>query len=235
MTAVAVMQPYFLPYLGYWQLLNAVDLFVIYDDVHFIKKGWIHRNRIMTKQGEYLFTIPLSKISQNKLICEHKLADPAGFASRFVQLLNMNYKDAPFFVQGMALIDDIFSAPTDDLTTLCERSIQIVCKALGINCKIVRSSTLNNDKTLKSQDKIVDIVKYLNGNTYINLEGGRALYSKEDFAQHSIKLQFIKPLPPQPYPQVFPGFIPYLSIIDMLMCVSTEQIRHWINQYELST
>lgn len=231
---LAVMQPYFLPYLGYWQLLNAVDLFVIYDDVHFIKKGWIHRNRIMTKQGEYLFTVPLSKISQNRLICEHKLADPAGFVSRFVQLINMNYKDAPFFTQGMTLIDDMFSVPTDDLTTLCERSIHIVCKALGISCKIVRSSALNNDKALKSQDKIVDIVKYLHGNTYINLEGGRALYSKEHFAQHDIKLQFIKPQPPLSYPQVFPGFTPYLSIMDMLMCVSTEQLRHWINHYELS-
>ncbi|MFT5546026.1 WbqC family protein, partial [Rheinheimera aquimaris] len=109
--SVAIMQPYFMPYLGYFQLLDAVDVFVLYDDVNFIKKGWINRNRILTSQGEYMFTIPLSNISQNRTIAEHSLVDSERFYKSFKKTMEMSYRRAPNYCQGMEVLEKVFSDP----------------------------------------------------------------------------------------------------------------------------
>lgn len=231
---VAIMQPYFLPYLGYFQLIHASDIFVLFDDVNFIKKGWIHRNRILVKQGEHLFSLPLSKASQNKLVCDHKLVDASDFASKFTKLLISNYKSAPYYSQGMDIMMQIFDHKTDDLTTLCHRSIEVICKELGFQRKLLRSSKLSNNKTKKAADKVADIVNLLHGDVYINLPGGRELYNAVFFKSKGLELKFIQPYPCPTYPQILTGFVPNLSILDMLMSVSADQLKNWISNYELS-
>ncbi|MFT7399186.1 WbqC family protein [Rheinheimera aquimaris] len=231
--SVAIMQPYFMPYLGYFQLLDAVDVFVLYDDVNFIKKGWINRNRILTSQGEYMFTIPLSNISQNRTIAEHSLVDSERFYKSFKKTMEMSYRRAPNYCQGMEVLEKVFSDPMPDLTMLCEKALRICCALLDIKCIFVRSSELSNNNALKGNARIIDITKHLNGKSYVNLPGGRTLYRRSDFQTHGIELKFLKMESGISYSQIIPGFVPHLSLIDMLMSVPLSQIKLWIKRYEL--
>lgn len=103
---IAVMQPYLFPYIGYFQLLNAVDMFVVFDDVNFIKKGWINRNNILVNRQKYLFTVPLKDASQNKLIKEVQIADD-GWQEKFLKTVAQSYKKAEFFDEAFALIEKL--------------------------------------------------------------------------------------------------------------------------------
>lgn len=231
---IAVMQPYAFPYLTYFQLIHSANLFVVFDDVAYIKRGWINRNRILTKQGEYVFTVPVSKASQNKNINQHELADFSGFRTKFKKILTENYRKAEYFEQGYELISQCLASNHDNLANFCEESLKIICKALCITTKMIRSSILDNDKNLKAEQKIIDLTNRLMGNTYVNLPGGRELYNQENFANAGIQLWFIKSGPIKTYPQIYPGFTPNLSIIDLLMCVDVSDIKTWIGQYELT-
>lgn len=230
---IAVMQPYFLPYLGYFQLIHAVSTFVLFDDVTFIKKGWINRNRILTLQGEHMFSIPMLKASQNKLICDHKIFDISSFAEHFTKLIESNYKSAPYYNQGIEIVRKILDNLSSDLTDTCHHSIDVICQALDLECQIIRSSDLDNDKTLKAENKVADIVQLLNGKTYVNLPSGREIYHADYFQSKGLTLKFIQPKEPEPYSQIIPGFIPNLSIIDLLMSASANKIKAWITHYDI--
>lgn len=231
--SIAIMQPYFMPYLGYFQLLKAVDIFVLYDDVNFIKKGWINRNRILTYQGEYTFTVPLHNTSQNRKISEHILLNPKTFFKNLRKTLECNYKKAPYYEQGIGVFEKISSYQTSDITTLCESALQLCCSLLDIKSKIVRSSELDNNKKLKGTSKIIDIAKHFNASHYINLPGGSLLYNHQDFRNQGIDLKFLKMDESISYSQIIPGFVPNLSLLDILMNVPLHQIKNWIKQYEL--
>ncbi|WCH27088.1 WbqC family protein [Aeromonas salmonicida] len=231
---IAVMQPYAFPYLGYFQLIHAANLFVIFDDVAYIKRGWINRNRILTQKGEYVFTVPISKASQNKNINQHVLADLPGFRTKFKKLLNENYKRAAYFEQGYELVSQCLVSDHDNLASFCEETIKTICTALSIKTNMVRSSILDNDKNLKAEQKIIDLVRGVQGSTYVNLPGGRELYKHKNFDNAGLQLRFINSGPIQTYPQICSGFTPNLSIIDLLMCVDVSDIKIWIGQYELS-
>lgn len=230
---IAVMQPYFLPYLGYFQLIHAAKTFVLFDDVNFIKKGWIHRNRILTLQGEHMFSIPIVKASQNKLICDHKIFDVSNFAEHFKKLIESNYKSAPYYNQGIEIVRRILDNLSSDLTDICHHSIEVICQALDLECQLIRSSGLDNDKTLKAENKVADIVQLLSRKTYVNLPGGREIYHADYFQSKGLTLKFIQSKAAEPYSQIIPGFIPNLSIIDLLMSVSANQIKAWITHYDI--
>lgn len=226
---VGIMQPYFLPYLGYWQLMNAVDTYVVYDDVNYISRGWINRNNFLVQGSAKLFTFSLNKASINKKINEISVLDD--FAT-FVAMLKCHYKKAPYFETMMPLVEKIISYDKTNLGEFLFNSIKIVAEYLDFNTNILLSSALEKDNSLKGNDKILSICKMFGADEYYNAIGGQELYDKEDFAKNGIKLSFLK-TNFTPYRQFKNSFVPGLSILDIMMFNSKEQVKQMLNDFEL--
>ena len=228
---IAIMQPYFFPYIGYWQLINAVDIFILYDDVNFIKKGWINRNNILLNKRDHLITIPLLNVSQNKHINECMVSDDYKTIDNIIKTINLAYKKAPYYNLVFPSIEEIIKTK-GSISDLVLKSVLWIKEYLDIDTEIILSSSIDKNNELKGQDKIIEIVKKLNGNHYINAIGGQELYDKEIFNNNGIKLNFIK-MKEIKYKQFNNEFVPNLSIIDVLMFNSPEKIREMLDDYEL--
>ncbi len=226
---VGIMQPYFMPYIGYWQLMAAVDTYVIYDDVNYIKKGWINRNNILVNKDKQMFTIALNGASQNKLINEITIADDF---TKLRKTIHMAYHKAPYYNDVMALLEKIFSYQSNNLADFIANSIKLVSQYIDIQTKIIMSSDIEKDNSLKGQDKILEICKLLNADTYYNAIGGQELYDKSIFEKENINLYFVQSNITQ-YPQYGEEFISGLSIIDVLMFNSNEEINNMLKNFQL--
>lgn len=229
---IAVLQPYFFPYIGYWQLINAVDVFVIFDDVNFINRGWINRNNILIKNKPHLITLPLSGASQNDLINEISLHNDIKHKEKILNTIKLAYAKAPFFTQGFGLVEKIILNEELNLAKYLKFQIEEVARYLNIETEIILSSDLHNDKNLKAQDKIIDICKLQKCMQYINPIGGVDLYNKEKFKENEIVLNFIETKNIK-YEQFDHDFIANLSIIDIIMFNSPEKIKEMLQEYEL--
>jgi len=213
---LAIMQPYFMPYVGYWQLMGAVDRFVLLDDVAFIPRGWIHRNRILVAGEPHLFTLPIHKASQNQNIQDtHRLVD-GRWTEKFLKTLDQNYRRAPYFNTTMALLEPLLCSREEDLTVFIETSFLSLAPALGIHVPIDRASCTSPKQDKHGSDRILEICTRYGASIYINPPGGKALYDKGQFADHGIELCFLEPRI-VPYVQGQHDFVPALSMIDILM------------------
>ncbi len=227
------MQPYFLPYIGYWQLLNHVDTFVIYDNIQWTKQGWFHRNNLLLNQQKTLFSIPLKKASDTLNVVDRLLADNAtAQLEKIIRQIENSYKKAEFFAQAMPTLRRCFLYPEKNLFAYIQHSIRTVVEKLHINTPILISSTLPINHTLKGQDKVIAICRALHASQYINPIGGVALYNSNDFAQHGIELRFLESGLPS-YPQLSNEFVPYLSIADALLCAGFEQVQQSLKHYRI--
>ncbi|MBO9200139.1 MULTISPECIES: WbqC family protein [Niastella] len=229
---LAIMQPYIFPYLGYFQLISAVDKFVIYDDVNFITRGWINRNNILVNGKPWLFTIPLKDASQNRLINEIELIENSGWENKFLKTVEQSYKKAPFFKDVFSLVSDVILSKTSHIGRLATLSIKSTADYIGISTTFIDSSLVYNNAQLKAQNRILDICKLENAHHYINPIGGVEIYSRELFEQEGIKINFIKTAS-HSYNQYNNEFTPYLSIIDVLMFNSKPQVIDFLTKYEL--
>lgn len=229
---LAIMQPYFLPYIGYMQLMSAVDTFVLYDDVAFINRGWINRNRLIINGQEYLFTVPLKDASQNKRINEVHLADDPKWRGKLLKTMEQGYRKAPFYQTVMPLTEKIVNFTTDSIADLVYFSLVELNQYIGLNTRLVASSSIYNNVELKAQERILDICRQENATRYINPIGGMELYDKPTFAQAGIELNFIKSKSVE-YPQLKGNFVPWLSIIDVLMFNDVDSTRQLLKEYEL--
>ncbi len=229
---LAIMQPYIFPYIGYFQLINAVDRFVIYDDVNFINKGWINRNNILIGGRANLFTIPLKGASQNLLINEISIDNLDGFSKKLLKSIEQAYKKAPFYQSVFEVIEGVFNSKSENIAQLTTQSICSTCDYLQIKTEIIDSSKIYQNEHLKAQERILDICKQEQADHYINPIGGMELYDKELFAQNGILLNFIKAKHIE-YPQFKNDFVPFLSIIDLMMFCSIEQIHGFLKEFEL--
>jgi len=232
----AIMQPYLFPYIGYFQLINAVDKFVIYDDVNFIKQGWINRNNILVQGKPFMFTVPLKKASSFSKINEI-FVDENKFGkwkSKFFQTLEQSYKKAPFFVPVFEVLHQVFSLQETEcsISKLNANSLMKVCEYLNLERKIVLTSALYNNNYLSGKERVMDICKIEKTTHYINPIGGQELYEKELFQTNGLKLSFIKSLNIE-YQQHKGGFVPWLSMIDVMMFNSPSEISNLLNKYEL--
>jgi hypothetical protein len=230
---VGIMQPYFLPYIGYFQLLNAVDIFVVYDNIEYTKKGWINRNRILVNGKDEYFTIPIKKDSDFLNINQRFLAET--FEKDKIKILrkiNESYRKAPFYEQGNYLIEDILSFKSFNLFEFIFNSIIKICYYLDISTQIVRSSEISIDHSLKSEKKVISICNFFKTNTYINSIGGIELYSKVEFKKNNLELIFLKTHKIE-YKQFDYTFVPLLSILDIIMFNSKDQIKSFLNNYKL--
>lgn len=240
---VAVMQPYVFPYLGYFQLMAACDHFVFYDDVHHVPRGWVNRNRILVNGAPYTFTVPVAGASQNRLIRELHTHDLAAFTRRFLRQLDQAYRRAPHRDSTLALVQQVLSPPdaADGLQTgladLAMRSVQQVCQVLGLQRHVVRSSQAFADsRGAPRAQRLIDITRALGGRCYVNSPGGAALYDKAEFAAQGVQLRFVQPQLPA-YAQVgvadAAGFVPGLSIIDVLMHNPLDEVAAMLRRFTL--
>jgi hypothetical protein len=230
----AIMQPYFLPYIGYWQLINCVDEFILYDNIEYTKKGWINRNRYLSNNNDKLFSIPLKKSSDFELVENKFLVDDhLKSTSKLLRQIESSYKKAPYFKENYELIKSIFLFENDNLFEYIYNSIALIIDFLEIETRIIRSSTLSNNlPEYKGRDKVIHLLNKIDSNIYINSIGGQNLYNKERFAADGVELNFLKPILHE-YKQYDNEFVSGLSIIDHLMFRSRKDIINSLNQYEL--
>ena len=230
---VAIMQPYFFPYIGYFQLINSVDKFIIYDNIQYTKKGWINRNRILVNKKDQLITLPIRKDSDYLNIIERELSESWEIdKNKMLNVIKSSYNKAPYFQDTFELISKCLNNPETNLFKFIYDSIISINNYLEIKTPIIISSTVDIDHTLKSQDKVLSLCKKQNTDTYINSIGGVELYDKETFKKNNIELNFIKSNPIQ-YKQFNNEFISWLSIIDVMMFNSKQQIKEYLNNYTL--
>lgn len=226
---LGIMQPYFLPYIGYFQLIKAVDKYVIYDDVNYINRGWINRNNLLINGQAKLFTISLKEASQNKLINEIDICDDF---KKFLKTVEMSYTKAPHYVAVIKLLHKIISYPDKQLGSFLKNSIVEISAYLGLNTKFVLSSELPKDNKLKGQEKILNLCELIQSDVYINSIGGQFLYDKELFKSKNVELYFLQP-DVTPYKQFNNEFVGGLSILDVLMFNSIHQVNEMLNSYKL--
>lgn len=229
---IGIMQPYFLPYIGYWQLLNAVDKYIIYDDVNYIKGGWINRNRILINKEAKYFNVKLNGASPNKLINEVEVSLDEVYQKKLLKTVEENYKKAPFFNKVFPIIQRIVENKETNLAKYLEYSIKEICSYLDIKTELLISSYLEKNNSLKGKDKVIEICKKLGGSEYYNAIGGQELYSFEEFKSNGIELKFLKTEEIN-YQQFSNEFVPYLSILDVMMFNSKEKVKEFLNNYSL--
>ncbi|MEZ9503039.1 WbqC family protein [Vibrio sp. 10N.286.51.B11] len=230
---LGIMQPYFLPYLGYFQLINEVDKFVVYDNIQFTKTGWINRNRILVNGKEMVFSINLTKDSSYLNVCDRTIS-PVYKVERkkILRKIESGYRNADFYKEVMPLLTDIIECDMDNLFDYILNSIVKINEYLNINTPIVISSSLTVSHELKGEDRVIETCKQSNCNEYVNPIGGIELYSKENFQNNKLSLSFIE-MGSIIYPQGKEGFVSHLSIIDVLMWNSREDVCRLLTNYEL--
>jgi len=226
------MQPYIFPYIGYYQLINAVDKFVIYDDVNYINRGWINRNNILVNGKGYLFTIPLQDASQNRLINAIEIAVDEAWKKKFLRTVEQSYKKAPYYNDVCPIITATVYSTATHVCEFSSLSLRAVMEYLEIPVEFVSSSSIYNNRELKGQDRILDICMKENSDHYINPIGGMEIYSEELFQKAGIKLNFIQ-CKPITYRQFNNEFVSHLSIIDVLMFNDKEAVTDMLQSYEL--
>ena len=229
---LAIMQPYFLPYIGYFQLIRSAEVLVLYDNIEYTKKGWINRNRILQHGQEALLSLPLASGSDYLHIGQRQLA--ANFdRAKLLRQIEGAYRRAPFFAETWPLVQDIVQYPDQQLFNYLHHSIVALCQHLALRTTIVVSSSVPIDHSLKGADKVLALCHQLGASDYINSIGGQALYSKEAFLAQQVRLHFIRSQPLS-YPQFGAPCIPWLSLLDVLMFNGKQQIMgHMIDAYDL--
>lgn len=224
---LAIMQPYFLPYIGYFQLIAAVDLFVVYDRIKYTKKGWINRNRMLVNGADAMFSLPLKKDHDALDVVDRTLA--ADFdRTRLCQQIRGAYGRAPRFAETFPVIEQIVQHPDNNLFGYVHHSLLALCRHLGITTDIRVSSTVAIPEDAKGQDKVLALCRALGATTYRNSIGGMELYSGAEFERAGVTLQFVRARPWE-YPQFGQPFVPWLSILDVLMFNPLEQVRERIH------
>ena len=229
---IGIMQPYFVPYLGYWQLMNAVDRYVVYDDVNFIKGGWINRNRILVNGEPKYFSLPMLGASPNKLIREVGVNHDPGVVNKNLRILEAAYKKAPYYEQVYPILEQVLTCEKDNLAEYLMDSFHLIGDYLGVQTELIMSSSLDKDCSLRGQNKVLEICRLLGATEYYNAIGGQVLYSFSDFKEKGIRLSFLQSgaISYEQYENDFQG---QLSIIDVMMFNPREKITELLQEYTL--
>lgn len=230
---IGAMQPYLFPYLGYFQLVSAVDEFVLGDDLQYVKESWINRNRILVNRAEKLISFPLKKSSHLARINEKEFSDdfPDVVEVLLKQLRNA-YANAACFNLAYPLLESVLRHRETNLARYAEHSIRTLCDYLEIRTPIRIASSLNLETPRDKQSRVIQTVRRLNGDTYVNPIGGLALYDAAHFKAHGITLRFHR-MNAFEYKQFGHAFIPSLSIIDVLMFNSKSRVMEMLDWYAL--
>jgi WbqC-like protein len=230
---LAIMQPYLFPYLGYFQLIHAADKFVFYDDVNFIKNGWINRNRLLLNGSPHYFTVPLSGASPFTAIDEIEFEPGERWKRKVRTTFEQAYTGAKHRDDGLRLLDSVLALSTTSIADLARGSVLLVMEHVGLQRDVVNTSRGYGNDALKGQDRILDICRREAATTYINLPGGRGLYDAGVFRTAGVDLRFVESQFP-PYSQGAGAFVPGLSILDAVMHCPPAEIRGMLERYALN-
>jgi hypothetical protein len=230
---IAVMQPYLFPYLGYFQLIAAADVFVLGDDLQYVRSGWVNRNRILHNDEARLITFPLKKDRFELQINQRQLCDHfSDEAERLIRLLTESYEQAPYFAQVMPLVERLIRFPQQNIALYAEHAIREMCAYLHIVTPIMRSSDLILGNPLDKQERIIRIAHTFEATTFITPEGGSVVYDRDHFARNRLLVRFFR-MTPVEYRQFRQPFVANLSIIDVLMFNCVEQVQRMLAEYQL--
>jgi len=233
MKRVAIMQPYFFPSIRYFQLIHASDIFIIYDDVNFIKRGWINRNRILINGEANYITVPLKKASQNKYINQIHISHHEIWQKKMLKSIEFAYKKSPFFFSIYPVVEDVIQNKCETILDLSTNSIQAVLESMGLTLTMKYSSDSNVDaEGLNKSDRLIAITKENEGLEYLNPIGGKSLYQKDYFNERGVSLLFLKSKWLS-YEQFENDFVSDLSIIDVLMFNGVERTKKLLSEYEI--
>jgi hypothetical protein len=233
---LGIMQPYFFPYLGYFQLIHAVDRFVVYDDVAFIKQGWVNRNRILIDGHPSYITVPVKHASSFRTIAEIEVDDSTQnrrWAARLLKTIDTAYRRAPEFERIFPLVESVLSSGAKRIGELATKSVGAVAAHLDLEATVVDTSAKYGNSALMGQDRVIAICRAEGADEYINPAGGVELYSRGAFADAGVTLRFLESDMPE-YKQFGAPFVPSLSIIDVLMFNRTESVRGFLDRCRLT-
>lgn len=222
-------QPYLFPYIGYWQLINLVDMYVIADNVQYIKKGYINKNYILLNNKSHRFTLEAHGVHFGKLISEIKVGNNA---KKILKTIFHAYTNAPYFSDVYPMLENILLNDEKNLAKYVGYSIKRIADYLNIDTKFINESDLDVDCYLAAQQGIINICKIFDADQYINAIGGQKLYNKERFGKDDIVLNFLK-TEEIIYKQFNDEFISNLSIIDVMMFNSKDEIKNMLERYKL--
>ena len=230
---LALMQPYFFPYIGYFQLIAAVDVFVVYDDVQFIKNGWINRNRILFNGSASWITLPVKRGHLQDNINQRHFVGYKQACVKIMNQLDAAYRKAPHFCEVKCLIESLLALEGDNVASTLRRQLEQLSRHLGISTKFVESTAFKKqDIKLGAQDRVIEICRAMKASEYYNSIGGVPLYDPSIFAQSGITLRFLQPQH-RTYKQYDNPFVPNLSIIDVLMFNRLEQVGSMLQEFDL--
>jgi hypothetical protein len=226
---LGIMQPYFFPYLGYYQLMNCVDQIVLYDNIQYTKKGWINRNQILLNGKIHKISVPVQKAPHDTDIADIWLVpDAAKHRAYILRIIQNAYQASPFYHEIQPFLESCINLNHTCLFEYIFVGIERTAEFLQMNTRIIRSSEIPVNHSLKGQERVLAICKACGANEYVNLPGGRDLYAASDFKKEGVQLDFIRP-ELSPYAQASSAeFIPYLSIIDVLMGVGLDAARELV-------
>lgn len=227
------MQPYFCPYLGYFQLINKVDQFVIYDNIEYSRRGWFSRNRIAINDRANLFSIPLKRDSDYLHVNDRFLSDSSSKSiAKILRRIENSYRHADYYSEIFPVVKSVFNCQNTNLFDYIQHSVVVWKNLLNINTPLIRSSELEIDHSLKAQNKVIAICKHLNASTYINPIGGTPLYDRKHFSEHGLNIKFLE-MNPLKYNQQNERFISSLSVIDVLMHNGIDKTIELLSEYKL--
>lgn len=227
---LAVMQPYLFPYIGYYQLAYHCDMFIFYDDVNYIKGGYINRNNILTRNGKQLFTIPVNQASSFKKINELEFSNNI---KKVLATIQQAYSKSPNFELIYPIIEKVLLSDDRNVAKITSNSIIEVFKYLELPFNYEYSSNIDYDRELDAKNKLFSFCKLYNAKKYVNTPGGKNLYNKDEFKKNNIELGFIE-TDNIIYTQFNNDkFESNLSIIDLLMNLSKDKILSILNKYHL--
>jgi hypothetical protein len=229
---VAIMQPYFFPYIGYFQLIGAVDLFIVYDNIKYTKKGWINRNRMLQDGKDVVFSLPLKNDSDSLDVRERVLANDFN-RNKLLNQIRGSYQQAPHFAEVFPMVERAVRHHDANLFRFLHHALICACQHLELKTPVQVSSSIEVDHSLRSQERVIALSKAVGATTYVNAIGGLELYDRDVFCEHGLDLKFIRSKPFE-YRQYDSSFVPWLSIIDVLMFNPLDTARTTLsNHYEI--
>ena len=229
---IAIMQPYFFPYAGYFQLMQAVDCFYLYDDARYIKRGWVNRNRILVDGAPLWFTLPVANASQNRNINEHSIVRDRRF-HKLPATLAHAYGKSPHYAEVRPLLEPLFERAESNLAAFLRQTLSAVAAYLGIRTPVGLTSEIPLADGPRGQDRILEYCRAVGADAYVNPQGGRDLYDRDAFGHRGVRLHFLQPELPA-YAQFGGGFIAGLSIIDVLMFNDRTAAAGMVNRFSLT-
>ena len=226
---VAAIQPYLFPYVGYFQLMAACDELLLLDDVQYVTRRWINRNRILVNGEPSWITLPVRHACRDLPINERRYAREPLTARRVLHQIEAAYRRAPHLASVLALVDDALTGTDDNVARINARALALVAGAVGIDTPVVLASDTRGNRGLRGEDAIIELCRRRGATAYLNPIGGSGLYDSSRFAAAGLSLEFLQFEAPA-YPQFGAPFVPRLSIVDVMMFNALATVRAMITR-----